>query len=281
MVKYLLGLAFSFIALTGLGVTQEYKAFAIGEMHVIALADVPKLMLEPDEGLLVGLPEAKKGVVTAEEMANGINTFVVKTGGDVILFDTGLGEEGGMGMKGELLASLAAAGLQPDDITAVCITHFHFDHVGGLVRDGEAVFEKARLLVPRAEVEADADSFAKFKDAYAGRLSMFDWGENVLPGITALDASGHTRGHTAFLLERDGGRLLIAGDVIHFGGLQLDNPEIAVVYDTDPVQAVAARRRVFDKAIGEGLPVATMHLPFPGIGKLGRAGDGYTFVDLE
>lgn len=279
MKKYLLALALLFAASAGLAVAEEHRVIKIGGMAVIALADVPNMTVAPNEDLLVGLPEAKKGTVTTAEMAGGINTFIVDLGDQFILFDTGLGEDGEM--QGRLLSALASANMLPGDIDAVCITHFHFDHVGGLVKDGKPVFANANLFVPRVEVESDPASFAKFKTAYADRLSQFDWGVEVLPGVHALDASGHTAGHTAFLVELNGDRLLVAGDVIHFGGLQLPNPDIAVTYDTTPAEAIAARKRIFDLAIAENLPVATMHLPFPGLGKLAKAGEGYTFVELE
>lgn len=261
------------------GAAVDHRAFTIGDMEIIALADV-----DADRGgqnrpeLLVGLsgPDAGKYLVPGA-MKNSINAFLVKMDGKNILFDTGLGAAAG----GRVAASLAAAGVDPEQIDVVCITHFHPDHVGGLLKEGKPVFATSRLLVPRLEVEKNAQGASTFLAAYADGLLAFEFGQEVFPGITALDARGHTPGHTAFLLESGGGRLLIVADSIHFPGIQLPLPEVAVTYDSDPAQAVAARRMLFDKAIAEKLPIAAMHIPFPGMGWLGREGTGYAFREME
>ena len=99
----------------------------------------------------------------------------------------------------------------------------------------------------------------------------------MLPGVTAVEASGHTPGHTAFLLENGGGKLFIVGDLIHFEKIQLPLPDVAVTYDSDPAAAVRARRKLFDRAVAEDLPIASMHMVFPGMGKLAKDGEGYSF----
>jgi glyoxylase-like metal-dependent hydrolase (beta-lactamase superfamily II) len=132
-------------------------------------------------------------------------------------------------------------------------------------------------MLSRVEVETMSRAAETFLPAYAGRVRTFEWDQPVLRGVTARDASGHTPGHTVFEVDAGGSRLWIVGDLIHFAGVQLPRPEIAVTYDTDPVKAVAARKRVFDKAAAEGVAVAGMHLLFPGIGKFSKAGAGYGF----
>ena len=121
----------------------------------------------------------------------------------------------------------------------------------------------------------------KFRQGYAGRRRTFEWDHAVADGIVAVDAHGHTPGHTAFLVENGGAKLMIAADLIHFGGIQLPVPDVAVTYDSDPVKAVAARKRLFDKAAAENYTVLSMHLPFPGIGTLSKEGSGYGFADLK
>ena len=259
---------------------QEFKNFAIGGITLVALADVPNAPAPatPNTALLVGLSQEELTRVTGDDMANSINMFVLKTDKGNYLFDTGLGEDGPR--KGEMIASLKSAGFAPEDIDAVVITHFHPDHIGGLAKGGKAVFPKATLYVGRLEVEKGPPVFDKFSGAYAGKTVRFEWGDEVLPGIKALEAAGHTNGHTVFLVEKAGDRLLIAGDLIHFGGVQLARPEIAVTYDTDTAAAIKARKRVFTMAAEEGIPVASMHLRFPGVGKLAKAGEGYSFAPL-
>ncbi len=221
--------------------------------------------------LLVGAGEAD--LERAEQpgaLDNSINAFLVKMNGKSYLFDTGL-------PNGTIVASLKKAGVEPENIDAVFITHFHGDHIGGLLDDGKAVYPNAELYVPKVEVDNWFDRGTEFLSVYGGRAVAFDWDKEIVSGITGLDASGHTPGHTVYRLETPGGKLLIIADLIHFGGVQLPNPDVAVTYDVDPVMAVEARKRIFSQAAAEGVTVASMHLPYPGVGVLKRDGNGYVF----
>lgn len=255
----------------------EMKRYTSGGMEIIALADVDRdSSLANKTELLIGMSDAEMAALPAGIMANAVNCFIVKIEGDVLLFDTDFG-----GDRGHLVRSMAEAGVKPEDVTAVLITHFHPDHIGGLVKDGEAAFANARLMVPRVEVEAMAQAAMSFMPAYAGRLHTFEWDHPVSDGVVALEAAGHTPGHTVFELDAGGSKLWILGDLIHFGAIQLPRPEIAVTYDTDPVKAVAARKRIFDMAAERGVTVAAMHLPFPGVGTLSKSGGGYAFTEAK
>ncbi len=264
------------LAAQGDAMAQDSKNFNIGGISLVALADTPNGPAPdaPNTRLLVGLSADELAKVTGADMANSINMFVIKTDKGNYLFDTGLGA------SGKLVPSLANAGMTENDIAAVVITHFHGDHIGGLTTNGTATFPNATLYVPKVEVEKGPSGFDAFGPAYAGRTTQFAWGSEILPGITALEAEGHTNGHTVYQVEQGGGRLLIVGDLIHFGGVQLAKPEVAVTYDTDTTKAIASRRRFFDKASAEDMPIASMHLRFPGVGKLAKAGNGYTFSPL-
>lgn len=257
----------------------DHRAFRFGGMEVIALSDVGgarNTQNRPE--LLIGLDEenAKKYLLPGA-MANSINCFLVKKDGKIILFDTGLGAGG----NGLMLDSLAAAGVKPGDVDAVVITHFHGDHIGGLAKDGAAVFPKARLFVPRLEVEQNGKGSERFMPLYSADTVIFESGQEVLPGITSVDARGHTPGHTAFILESAGERLFIIGDLIHFANIQLPLPDVAVTYDSDPEQAIVSRKTLFDRSITENMPIASMHMPFPGVGKFAKQGVGYTFQSAE
>jgi glyoxylase-like metal-dependent hydrolase (beta-lactamase superfamily II) len=254
---------------------QDFKNFAIGAINLVALTDFPKApaATPPHTELLVGLSAEALAKVTGADMVNAVNMFVLKTAQGNYLFDTGVGGQGGM------IGSMAAAGLTPADISAVVITHFHGDHIGGLTKDGAAVFPNAKLYVPREEMEKGPYS-ARFAAAYADRTVQFTWDEEILPGVKALKAIGHTQGHTVYMIESAGDKLLIAGDLIHFGGVQLPNPDIAVTYDTDTAQAIASRKQFFNMAADQTIPIASMHLPFPAVGKLAKADTGYTFTPL-
>ena len=104
---------------------------------------------------------------------------------------------------------------------------------------------------------------------------MFEPGDKVMPGVKALDTSGHTPGHVSFLLKSGKDKLLVIGDLIHFSRIQLPLPEVAVKYDVDPAKAVQARKRIFDFACEKRIPMAGMHVPFPGMLNLKKAGAGY------
>ncbi len=267
-----------FVVCCSVLMAAEYQKKTLGEMEVIALLDVRN---EGKPEILVGLTQAQTDqYLKPGALKNSINAFAVKKGGMTFLFDTGLGKSGAR--KGEVLESLAQAGIQPGDVDAVFITHFHGDHIGGLLENGKPVFPKARLLVPKVELDSKGGAKAvDFYQAYGGKAGTFEFGEEVYPGIMPLDARGHTPGHTAFKLESGGGRLLIVGDLIHFANVQMPLPEIAVTYDSDPKQAVASRKKYFDLAAGDNLAVAGMHLPFPGWGWLKKDGSGYGFKPLE
>lgn len=261
--------------LGGFAMAVDVKSFKIGDMELIALADRPvDPKAENRPQLFVNItPEAAK-LLTPGAMANSVNCFIVKKAGEILLFDTGLGKRSG----GQLQEALAAAGIKPEAIDRVIITHFHPDHIGGLVTaDNQAAFPKARLLVGRIEAEKMPKDSQLFMGHYAGRLEMFEWNHKVADGVMAMEALGHTPGHTAFLVEDGKAKLLIIGDLVHFQNIQLPYPDTAVTYDSDPAMAVKARKIWFDYASKPGHTVAGMHLAFPGVGVLGKQGNGYTF----
>lgn len=149
------------IALASSASAVDARSFQLGDLEVIALQDVAT---EGNPGLLIGLGQADaEKYLTPGALKNSINAFVVRNDEMTLLFDTGLGTGGAR--KGDLLESLARAGIQPGDVDAVLITHFHGDHVGGLLKDGEPVFPKARLLVPRVELEARKGAGIEFYTA--------------------------------------------------------------------------------------------------------------------
>jgi glyoxylase-like metal-dependent hydrolase (beta-lactamase superfamily II) len=189
--------------------------------------------------------------------------------------------------------NMLAAGIDPQQVSMVLLTHLHSDHYGSLVcSDGSATFPNAELIVPADEVPfrlepADASrltaeertSFENARRAvspYRQRMRTMREGE-VLPGIHAVPLSGHTPGHTGWRIESNSEILFIAGDFIHFPSVQFSHPNVGVVYDTNPAQAIASRAKVLSEASREAYVVAGMHLDFPCFGHIAANGAGFSW----
>lgn len=208
-------------------------------------------------------PEAKKADI-AQYMPNGeaesaINCFLIKRNGKYILFDAGLGLENG----GVMADKLVLLNINPEDIYAVCITHCHPDHIGGLLSNGKAFFPNATLYCANKELEAfQNDPLSQMVvNVYGSRLHRFTTGETLMDGIQTVDAPGHTPGHTMYQI----GNLLIVGDLIHAASLQIPHPEYCAKYDADKSLAAKTRKNAYQYIRNNQLVVAGMHLPYSGI----------------
>jgi len=272
----------------------------IGSFEVTALLD-GYLQLGPD--LIVGYEETaaaklrEAAFVKDQALTGPVNAYLVNTGDKLVLIDAGTSDKMGPTL-GHLGKALAAAGVTPDQIDAVLITHMHPDHLFGvLTPTGEQAFPNAELLLPEvdnifwfddAAMNAAPEHFRPFflgarasADAYKSRQTLFNAGEEVLPGITARALPGHTPGHVGFVLDSDGERLIIAADVVHAPAYQFERPDWAIAFDIDPAQAVETRKKFFDEVAADRVMFAGMHLPFPGFGHLARQGDAYRFVAAD
>lgn len=211
------------------------------------------LFPDADSALVAGL-----GLV--DEVPSSMSAFLVHKDGKWLLFDTGPGLPDGGIRRG-----LDSLGLSPADIDYLFITHFHGDHIGGMLdASGAPVYTGAQVYASQAEYDAwmampaEANAQAvRTMEAYRDRLHMFAFGDMLPCGVEAIDAVGHTPGHTAFQVEN----ILIWGDVIHGLSLQIDHPEICATYDMDPQTSIATRKRMIQYARDNGLLVAGMHLP--------------------
>lgn len=254
-----------------ISVLMASSAFA-GAIEAISLIDTRG---QSDTDLLVNAPEVLKNqYYPGGKMPSQILAFYVKFGGQGVLFDAGLKD-------GHIAAQLRINGIKPEDVNTILITHLHGDHYGGLVdANGNATFPNAEVYVSEYETDywfnvARNEPVISAMGLYGKRVHLFRWGDEVVPGVKAIDTAGHTPGHTAFLIECDGEKLIIAGDIMHFPEIQLPHPEIAVRYDVDPVKAVQSRKFLLDFAAWKNIPIAGMHITPHGIISVTKSGEGY------
>ena len=213
--------------------------------------------------------------------------FLVRANGKNILIDTGHGRN--------LFANLRKLGISEEKIDAILLTHLHSDHIGGMLLNGKAAFPNAEVYLSQPEYDhwMNRDDGSAARDAlapYRERLRRFvpeaidQSGSDLLPGIKAVAAYGHTPGHTAFLIRSEDDEWLIWGDVAHAMPIQMPCPEVALAFDTDAAQAVGTRKTILEYAEKKRITVAGMHIPFPAAGKVskGKSGsaDKFSFTPL-
>jgi glyoxylase-like metal-dependent hydrolase (beta-lactamase superfamily II) len=252
-------------------------AYKVGSFEVWTLVEnrrqggVPTILIGADKAALDRYYPA--GTSESET-----NTFLIRGGGKTVLVDTGFGTT--------LFESMKALNISPDSVDAVLLTHMHGDHIGGLQKNGKPLFSKAKVYLAQQErdywtkTNVNQGAVAALA-AYPGKIETFAPGElgskiaELLPGITPIAAFGHTPGHTLFMVESAGQKLLIWGDLMHAEAIQFPRPDISVTYDTDPVMAAASRKKVLEYVTEHKIPIAGMHLVYPAIGSVSVDGAGY------
>jgi len=283
-----------------------FYRYQVGDFEVSVISD--GALRFPVEGFVTNAStdQVKAALTAAFRSTDGLTVpftpIVVNTGAKLILIDTGLGDaavERTKGTAGQFAANLKAAGLDRGDVDAVVISHFHVDHVDGLLTaDNKPAFPNAEIFVPAAELKywMDDGEMSRapkgrieglFKNtrriigALGGKVTPFEAGKDVVPGnevvpgLTAVATPGHSVGHTSFVLSSGGKSVFVQGDVAHIPVLFVENPSWHAAIDQDPVMAEATRRRIYDMLVAEKMLVQGFHYPFPALAHVERTANGY------
>jgi glyoxylase-like metal-dependent hydrolase (beta-lactamase superfamily II) len=283
----------------------SYYRYKVGDIQVTVVSD-GKNVFKLDDSFITN---AKKDEVNAalenafmprDMMTIYFAPLVLNTGGKLVVIDTGTGalsKVSSKGTNGLFADNFVAAGFDPKAVDMVVISHFHSDHVNGLLTaDGMPAFPNAEVLVPATEWKFWTDD-GEMSRASAGRMqglfknnrnifeaglknkvTPYEWGKEVVPGLLAVETVGHTPGHTSYVLSSGSGKVFIQSDVTNNPNLFATNPGWHAFFDQDGDMAEKTRRRVYDMVVAEKLQVQGFHYPFPGLGNVVKDGSGYRVI---
>lgn len=278
-----------------------YYRMMLGHFEVTALSDGTQPV--PVEKLLTHVaPQQMRQDLNARFLSSpydmSFTAFLVNTGSRLILIDTGAGNLLGDHL-GKLVGHLEASGYSPNQVDAIYITHMHPDHIGGLSANGKAAFPNAVVRISQRESDfwlnranldrVPIDQRDYFRDAVvaltpykrSGHFKPFSGDVELSPGIHAFALLGHTPGHTGYMIESDGKKMLVWGDVVHVAAVQFADPDAGIEWDVDGKEAKATRQGVLSDASRNGWLIAGAHLPFPGIGHVIKDGGAYQWLPVS
>ncbi len=279
-----------------------FYRYKVGDIEITVVNDgVSRMPI--DDGFVRNVPKAQVNAylesifMEKDIYAGPYNPIIINTGKQLALVDTGTGEIGfrsSEGINGRLMLNLAAAGVDPAAIDVVILSHYHGDHINGVIKaDNTLAFPNAEILVPESEHRFWMDDGemnraatprieATFKNArrvmtpdVLKRVRPYAWGKDVIPGVMAVATPGHTPGHTSHIVSSGSKSVYVQADVTHAPFLFARNPGWHFMLDVDPVAAEATRRKVYEMLYAERMLVQGFHYPFPAVGHLEKAGDGY------
>jgi len=287
------------------GQAPGFYRYKVGDYECTSINDGARTFPMPDKFVTNASKEEALAAADAAYMPKGMvtvpfNPQLINTGSKLILIDTGNGVanfEPSKGAVGRTLQNLAAAGADPKAIDIVLLSHLHPDHTNGIrAADGSIAFPNAEIMVPAKDWEfwtsdenaAKAESngmmknyFANVKKTFAGiesKVTKYDWGKEVAPGITSIAAPGHTPGHSAFAVASGNAKVLVQSDVTNIPEFFLRNPDWHVLFDIDPDVAQETRHKFYDMAAAEKATVIGFHFTFPSIGHVEKDGAKYRLI---
>ncbi|WP_200659482.1 MBL fold metallo-hydrolase [Paraburkholderia nemoris] len=260
---------------------KNYASYDFGDVKIVALrdgyVDMPPTRLRQTTGGSFGALPADVLLVNGQ-LRLSVNAFLVIDNRRSVLIDTGASNAWHSSM-GALLDGLREAGIDRNSISRVALTHTHEDHANGLIApDGTVAFPKAEsIFVPKEEVSQISGRLAKLRDR------VIPVGDNFMVSdrITAIRATGHSPGHTAYEVKSSAGTLLVWGDIIHVPSIQFGRPEITWEFDDNQPEARGARMAILERAAQPNTFVAGAHLDFPGIGRVTKRGNDFDFQGVD
>jgi glyoxylase-like metal-dependent hydrolase (beta-lactamase superfamily II) len=282
-----------------------FYRYKVGDYECTSINDGARSFPMPDKFVVNVAKDEALAAADAAYMPEGMvtvpfNPQLINTGKKLILIDAGNGVanlEPSKGAVGRTLQNLVAAGIDPKNIDVVLLSHLHPDHTNGIrAADGSMAFPNAEIMVPSVdwafwtsdENTAKAQSnemmknyFANVKKTFAGiesKVTKYEWGKEVAPGITSISTPGHTPGHTSFAIASGNSKILIQSDVTNIPELFLRNPDWHVAYDVDGDLAQQTRHKFYDMAAAEKMTVVGFHFTFPSVGHVEKDGNKYRLI---
>lgn len=279
-----------------------FYRFKVGDMTVTMVSD--GFARRPIEGFVRNAPLAEVQQVLADAflptdvLRIPYTVTFVDTGRQLIVFDSGNGVTPAGATAGRMIGNMRHAGIDPARVGTVVISHFHGDHINGLLdAEGGRAFPNAEIVVPEAEwrwwtdsgnesrtPEGQRGTFANTArrfGPYQGRIRQVADGAEAVPGIRAVAAHGHTPGHTVYHLSDGDAQMMFVADTTNRPELLARRPDFHIVFDVDPQQAEATRRRIYDRVAADRIRVTGYHFPFPATGYMAKEGNGYRFVPAD
>lgn len=276
--------------------TPSHFRFKLGKFEVTSIHDGNIALPGPHPifGQNIAAKElqdlAEKNFLPRERFELSFTPVIVNTGSEVVMFDSGNGA-GRRPKAGKLKDQLGLAGFKAEDIDTVVITHFHPDHIGGLMEGGKPLFPNARYVTGAVEnnfwthkdrMNGPAARVAKIVNAnvkpLAPKTSFINPGTDVVTGITSIDSFGHTPGHMAYNIESEGRRLVLIADTCNHHVVSMQRPDWHVRFDAIKDKAAASRRRILGMIAADKVPFVGYHMPFPAVGYVEPLGSGFRYV---
>src|SRR5215469_15495801 len=282
-----------------------FYRYKVGDYECTSINDGARTFPMPDKFVVNATKDQALAAADAAYMPKGMVTIpfnpqLINTGKKLILIDTGNGVanlEPSKGAVGRALQNLAAAGVDPRNIDVVLLSHLHPDHANGIrAADGSIAFPNAEIMVPAVDFafwtseeniskaqsnEMMKNYLANVKKTFAGiesKVTKYEWGKEVAPGITSISTPGHTPGHTSFAIASGNSKILIQSDVTNIPELFLRHPDWHVAFDVDGDLAQQTRHKFYDMAAAEKMTVVGFHFTFPSVGHVEKDGTKYRLI---